>query len=106
MRLWLLAAGCVALGGCRTETGEEDSSSWFNFGSRRGGGPGDDARAQSCFHDAIALPDAPPLAWRGLGLMAMQNGDTRAAREAFTQYRATAPDADDKAMIEHYLAQL
>lgn len=73
---------------------------------RKRGAPGDDARAQSCFRDAIALPDAPPLAWRGLGLVAMQGGDARGAREAFARYRASAPDADDKAMIDHYLAQL
>ncbi|MFM7242215.1 MAG: hypothetical protein ACKO3A_09040 [Opitutia bacterium] len=35
--LWLLAAGCLALAGCRTPTGSEESSSWFNFSSRRGG---------------------------------------------------------------------
>ncbi|MEY4086846.1 MAG: hypothetical protein RLZZ405_1034 [Verrucomicrobiota bacterium] len=35
--LWLLAAGCLVLVGCRTPTGSEESSSWFNFSSRRGG---------------------------------------------------------------------
>jgi hypothetical protein len=35
--LWLLAAGAFALVGCRTPTGSEESSSWFNFSSRRGG---------------------------------------------------------------------
>lgn len=34
---WLLAAGALALAGCRTETGSEESSSWFDFSSRRGG---------------------------------------------------------------------
>ena len=35
--LWLLAAGSLCLVGCRTPTGSEESSSWFNFSSRRGG---------------------------------------------------------------------
>lgn len=35
--LWLLAAGSFVLVGCRTPTGSEESSSWFNFSSRRGG---------------------------------------------------------------------
>jgi len=35
--LWLLAAGALVLVGCRTPTGSEESSSWFNFSSRRGG---------------------------------------------------------------------
>lgn len=63
MRLWLLAAGCVALGGCRTETGEEDSSSWFNFGSRRGGGPGDDAPASAKTDAAKPGTDPVSAAW-------------------------------------------
>lgn len=31
--LWLLALGCFVLTGCQTDTGHEESSSWFNFGS-------------------------------------------------------------------------
>ena len=41
--LWLLAAGAFALVGCRTGTGSEESSSWFNFSSRRGGQGGGSA---------------------------------------------------------------
>ncbi len=41
--LWLLAAGAFALIGCRTPTGSEESSSWFNFSSRRGGQGGGSA---------------------------------------------------------------
>lgn len=72
---------------------------------RKRGAPGDAALARTAFRAALAAPDAPPLAWRGLGLMAMQGGDKDAARTAFIRYRATAPDADDKAMIDYYLAQ-
>ncbi|MEY4966648.1 MAG: hypothetical protein RL274_2231 [Pseudomonadota bacterium] len=72
---------------------------------RKRGAPGDAALAQTAFRTALAAPDAPPLAWRGLGLMAMQGGDKDAARTAFVRYRATAPDVDDKAMIDYYLTQ-
>jgi hypothetical protein len=72
---------------------------------RKRGFPGDAALAQTAFRAALAAPDAPPLAWRGLGLVAMQGGDKDAARAAFIRYRATAPDADDKAMIDYYLTQ-
>jgi hypothetical protein len=52
--LWLLAAGTLALAGCRTETGSEESSSWFNFSSRRGGGGGSGGRVQP------TRPEDPP----------------------------------------------
>ncbi len=73
---------------------------------RKRGLPGDAALAASWFRAALAAPDSPPLAWRGLGLLAMQSGDKPAARAAFARYRVMAPDADDKAMIDYYLAQL
>jgi hypothetical protein len=43
LTLWLLAAGSLALVGCRTPTGSEESSSWFNFSPRRGGQGGGSA---------------------------------------------------------------
>jgi hypothetical protein len=33
--LWLLALGCFILTGCQTETGSEESSSWYKFGSTK-----------------------------------------------------------------------
>jgi len=62
--------------------------------------------AQASYRGALACPDAPAEAWRGLGLMAMKAGDTATAKDAFMQYRAKAPDASDKAMIDFYLTQL
>jgi len=52
--LWLLAAGSFVLVGCRTPTGSEESSSWFNFSSRRGG--------QGRSSAATAKPEKKPLA--------------------------------------------
>ncbi len=73
---------------------------------RKRGLPGDMALAEQAFRTALSSPDAPALAWRGLGLMAMQMGDKETARTAFARYRAALPDADDKAMIDYYLKQL
>jgi len=67
--------------------------------------PGDADMARQAFRAALASPDAEPQAWRGLGLLAMQEGDKKAARAAFAQYRAVLPLADDRAMIDYYLAQ-
>jgi len=73
---------------------------------RKRGLAGDAALAENAFRAALSSPDAPALAWRGLGLMAMQTGDKQTARAAFARYRAAVPDADDRAMIDYYLAQL
>lgn len=72
---------------------------------RKRGLPGDAAFAEAAFRQALVAPDAPAIAWRGLGLAAMQAGDKVTARNAFAHYRAALPDADDKAMIDYYLAQ-
>jgi predicted Zn-dependent protease len=64
------------------------------------------AAAENAYRGALATADAPPEAWRGLGLMAMKAGKNAEARDAFTQYRAKLPDASDKAMIDFYLTQL
>lgn len=73
---------------------------------RRRGAPGDDMLARTALQAATRCKDAPPESWRGLGLIAMRGGDKDAARAAFRNYRAGAPGADDKAMIDFYLAQL
>jgi predicted Zn-dependent protease len=73
---------------------------------RRRNAKDDGPLALAAYHEALACTDPPPEAWRGLGLVAMKDGDKIDAKEAFTQYRAKAPDADDKAMIDFYLSQL
>jgi len=61
---------------------------------------------ETAYREAAACTDAPPEAWRGIGLVAMKEGDRAAAKDAFTAYRSHAPDAGDKAMIDFYLTQL
>ncbi len=73
---------------------------------RKRGQPGDAELAEASFRAALSTPEAPPLAWRGLGLVAMQSGDKSTARTAFGRYRAALPNADDGPMIDYYLAQL
>lgn len=61
---WLLAAGCLALVGCRTEVGEEESSSWFNFTSRpRGGGHGGTGSNPAHPEPGKPRPDRVSEAW-------------------------------------------
>ena len=67
---------------------------------------GDAAKAVDAYHTSLACKDAPAQSWRGLGLIAMKDGDKGAAREDFSQYQSKAPDADDSEMIKFYLAQL
>jgi predicted Zn-dependent protease len=66
----------------------------------------DVAAAENAYRGALATPDAPPEAWRGLGLLEMKAGKNAEAKDAFTQYRTKLPDASDKAMIDFYLTQL
>jgi beta-barrel assembly-enhancing protease len=73
---------------------------------RKRGNPGDVDKAKAAYQAATACDDAPAATWRGLGLIAMAAGDKPAAHDAFTQYEAKAPAADDKSMIDFYLTQL
>jgi len=73
---------------------------------RRRDNDGDLQRARDCYERAIAAATPFPAAYRGLGLVAMKQGDTAAARAAFTEYLARAPEADDRAMIQFYLQSL
>ena len=67
---------------------------------------GDKALATATLTQAVACADVPPVAWRELGLIAMKAGDKDAAKHDFDTYVAHAPQADDRAMVQFYLAQL
>jgi predicted Zn-dependent protease len=73
---------------------------------RKRGGAGDLDAARTAYGQAIACADAPSAAWRDQGLLAMRSGDKSEARVDFEKYLSAAPAADDKAMIQYYLAQL
>lgn len=64
---------------------------------------GDSKKALEQYERALAMADAPPEAFRGLGLVHMRAGDQVRADEAFRQYLKLKPDADDRAIIRSYV---
>jgi len=73
---------------------------------RRRDKDGDLQAARDSYQRAIGQATPFAAAFRGLGLVAMKQGDKAAARQAFTQYLARVPQADDRAMIDFYLKSL
>jgi predicted Zn-dependent protease len=70
---------------------------------RRRNDKGDNDRALAAYSVAIAATNAPVAVHRSFGLVALKSGQKAAARNAFRQYLALAPDASDRATIEYYL---
>ena len=73
---------------------------------RRRNAAGDAPRAQDAYKAAIASGNAPSGAYRGLGITEMKAGDAAGARDALQHYLDMTPAADDRAMVEYYLAHL
>lgn len=70
-------------------------------------GLGDDRKKASTYYaQAIALPGAPPAAWREVGLARRNAGDLTGARSALQRYLADAPAAEDAAFIRRDLDTL
>ncbi|MBS0574946.1 MAG: M48 family metalloprotease [Proteobacteria bacterium] len=67
---------------------------------------GDAARASDLYRQAIAHADAPAAAWREYGLDLRQSGQRAAAIDALRRYLQLAPQAEDRAFVEQYLAEL
>ncbi len=63
-----------------------------------------DARAAGAYAGAVALPDAPPEAWRAHGFALLEAGKAAEAQQALTRYLAMKADAPDVAMIRLALA--
>jgi tetratricopeptide (TPR) repeat protein len=68
--------------------------------------PGDEERSIAHYKEAIALPDAPPEAYRSLGLVLRARGQREPARRALEAYLRVQPAAEDRLMIESYLREL
>ncbi|MBS0193378.1 MAG: M48 family metalloprotease [Proteobacteria bacterium] len=87
-----------------------DSVGLFDFylgqAYRQRHGDGDAARASPLYRDAIAQPGAPSAAWREYGLDLRQSGQRAAAIDALKHYLQLDPQADDRAFIEQYLAEM
>jgi len=68
--------------------------------------PGDAERAQRAYERAVALPAPPAEAWRGMGLVSMDQGDTNAARAAFDKYLQVAPPGADLETVRTLMKDL
>ena len=66
---------------------------------RTRGRPDDLTQAAAYYRQAIAAPDAPVEAYRGLGLALLRGGDKALGRAALGAYLQKKPDAPDKAMM-------
>jgi predicted Zn-dependent protease len=73
---------------------------------RRRNREGDADKAAALYAEAIALPGAPVAAWREQGLQQQARNQPAAARESLRRYLELAPQAQDAAMVRHYLARL
>jgi predicted Zn-dependent protease len=61
---------------------------------------GDLAKARAAYQAAILYDDAPSIAWRNLGDLALRNGETGTALSAYLAYLARAPNAQDRWIID------
>lgn len=69
-------------------------------------GDGDATIASELYREAIAHDDAPADAWREYGLDLRQSGQRAQAADALHHYLHLSPQANDRAFIEQYLAEL
>ena len=75
-----------------TFTSARSAYDWFVEGTRAEAAGGDDARADSCYREALALDPGLAAARTNLGGLAYRAGDAAAAREAFEAALALDPD--------------
>lgn len=64
---------------------------------------GDPQRARTAYERAIAMPQPPAEAWRGLGLVLRKAGDRAGSHQALERYLLQAPNAPDRALIQSYM---
>ncbi|QSX79883.1 M48 family metallopeptidase [Agrilutibacter solisilvae] len=66
----------------------------------------DAARAATLFARATTQPGAPPAAWREHGMQLREKGQTAAAVVSLRRYLTLAPQADDAAVVQHYVTRM
>ena len=66
----------------------------------------DEESAIEWYRTAIESEDAPPEAYRALGLIFQRRGDKEAARRHLERYLEAKPEASDRLMIQSYLVDL
>lgn len=67
---------------------------------------GDARKSIEDLQQAVDLGRPPALAFRSLGLVHKQMGESAQARGAFEKYLAELPDAADSGLIRHYVTEL
>lgn len=70
------------------------------------GQPGDQNLALADYQMAAKSANPPPPAFRGIGLIARQQGQRQEAVQALARYLELAPDAPDAAFIKTYISEL
>jgi beta-barrel assembly-enhancing protease len=70
------------------------------------GNDGDDEAAADYYARAVRLPDAPPAAYREHAMVLKDRGVVTTARHMFRHYLKLLPEAEDRAFIEFYLADM
>jgi tetratricopeptide (TPR) repeat protein len=75
-----------------TFTSARSAYDWFVEGTRAEAAGGDDARAETCYREALALDPGLAAARTNLGGLAYRAGDTMRARESFEAALALDPD--------------
>jgi len=73
-------------------TSSRSAYDWFVEGTRAEAAGGDEARAETCYREALALDPGLAAARTNLGGLAYRAGDTATAREAFEAALALDPD--------------
>jgi len=61
---------------------------------------GDLAKARTAYQAATLYGDAPSIAWRNLGDLALRDGETSTAHSAYQTYLSRAPTAQDRWIID------
>lgn len=67
---------------------------------------GDQDLALADYRASAEAPNPPPAAFRGIGLIARQRGQSAEALQAFGRYLELAPEAPDSAFIKTYMSEL
>jgi len=70
---------------------------------RRRAENGDLDRARDWYERSVSQHDAPPEAWRGLGLVLRQQGERPRSADALQRYLTLAQNAPDRELIQSYI---
>lgn len=66
-------------------------------------GQDDIKTAEATYERAVLAQNAPPQAWRSLGLIQRRDGRHEAASQSFRKYLDLRPDAEDRTIIASYM---